>query len=46
MVQFFIDSKIEENIINENEDWKRYRDDSFQYLCNQVEKGKLRKQIG
>ena len=25
----FIDSKIEENIINENEDWKRYRDDSF-----------------
>ena len=25
----FIDSKIEENIINEIEDWKRYRDDSF-----------------
>ena len=25
----FIDSKIEENIINENEDWKRYIDDSF-----------------
>ena len=25
----FIDSKIEENIINENEDWKRYRDHSF-----------------
>ena len=25
----FIYSKIEENIINEIEDWKRYRDDSF-----------------
>ena len=25
----FIDSKIEENTINEDEDWKRYRDDSF-----------------
>ena len=25
----FIDSKIEENIINENEDWKWYIDDSF-----------------
>ena len=25
----FIDSKIEENIINENEDWKQYRDGSF-----------------
>ena len=25
----FIDSKTEENIINEDEDWKRYRDDSF-----------------
>ena len=24
----FIDSKIEENIINEDEDWKQYRDDS------------------
>ena len=24
-----INSKIEENIINEDEDWKRYRDDSF-----------------
>ena len=23
------DSKIEENIINEDEGWKRYRDDSF-----------------
>ena len=25
----FIDSKIQENIINEDEDWKRYRDGSF-----------------
>ena len=25
----FINSKIEENIINEDEDWKLYRDDSF-----------------
>ena len=25
----FINSKIEKNIINEDEDWKRYRDDSF-----------------
>ena len=25
----FIDPKIEENIINEDEDWERYRDDSF-----------------
>ena len=25
----FIGSKSEENIINEDEDWKRYRDDSF-----------------
>ena len=25
----FIDKVIENNIINENEDWKRYRDDSF-----------------
>ena len=25
----FIDSKIELNIINEDERWKRYRDDSF-----------------
>ena len=24
-----IDSKTEENIINEDEDWKRYRDDNF-----------------
>ena len=25
----FIGSKSEENIVNEDEDWKRYRNDSF-----------------
>ena len=33
----FIDSKIQKNIIND-EDWKRYRDDSFCKLCKLVKK--------
>ena len=33
----FIDSKIQKNIIND-EDWKRYRDDSFFKLCKLVKK--------
>ena len=30
----FIDSKIQGNIINENEDWERYRDDSWSISTN------------
>ena len=42
----FIDSKIQENIINENEDWKRCRVDSFSISLQSSREGKLRKQIG
>ena len=42
----FINSKIEENIINEDEDWKRYRDDSFSISFENAKKEKLKKLNG
>ena len=41
----FIDSKIEENIINENEDWKQYMI-VFQNLCKLAKREKLKKLNG
>ena len=39
----FIDSKIEENIINKDEDWKRYRDDSFSISLRKCEEKEIEK---
>ena len=39
----FIDSKIEENIIIEDEDWKRYRDDSFSISLQTCEEREIEK---
>ena len=39
----FIDSKIEENIINESEDCKRYRDDSFSISLRTCKEREIKK---
>ena len=39
----FIDSKIEENIINENEDRKRYRHDGFSIFLRTCKKREIEK---
>ena len=39
----FIDSKTEENIINEDEDWKRYRDESFSISLRTCKDRKIEK---
>ena len=39
----FINSKIEENIINEDEDWKRYKNDSFSVSLQTCKEREIKK---